>query len=323
MGREKKCGLNIFRILCCIGVLNYHVMQYIRTIPMAKFIYFASSYCVLGFFMLSGYLLAKKSTIEFEYYESKIKCIMGKLLGWVSLWVVVHYVVTRELYNIVEEFIAGIDSRGILPVSWYLFSYTVLMIIGRILIILLKKTPVFFGILTFVLLIFSGNMDFIKNSMAQVLWLHIYLPYFMLGMLVCHYDIINNKKVKTFLISFCGIAFILCSIVYIYKVCMASEHLMPDQCYGQWYYTLWILALFILVCSVKMDNMLINNLVDRVASNTFTVYMWHLPIIAGLIREGGTISSVKDGIVLVVILFLGGILLAELLRKFPLLRKLV
>ena len=218
---------------------------------------------------------------------------------------------------------AGIDSKGILPVSWYLFSYTVLIIIGRMLIVFLKKAPIFFGIITFVLLIVSGNLDCIKNSMAQVLWLHIYLPYFMLGMLVWHYGKIFNRKVKAFLISFCGGVFILCSVIYAYKVSMASEHLMPDQCYGQWYYTLWILALFILVCSVKIDNMLINNVIDRVASNTFTVYMWHLPIVAGLIKEGGTISSVKDGIVLVIILFLSGILLAEFLRKFPLLRKLV
>lgn len=68
---------------------------------------------------------------------------------------------------------------------------------------------------------------------------------------------------------------------------------------------------------------MINNLLDKVATNTFTIYIGHLPIIVGLIREGGAISSLKDGIVLVVILFLGGILLAELLRKFPLLRKLI
>ena len=197
------------------------------------------------------------------------------------------------------------------------------MIIGRALIILLKKSPVFFGILTFVLLVFSSNMDFIKNSVAQVLWLHIYLPYFMLGMVVQHYEKINRNNVKTFIISFCGGVFALCSIVYIYKVIISSEHLMPDQCYGQWYYTLWLLALFIMVCSIKIENIMINNLLDKVATNTFTIYMWHLPIIVGLIREGGAISSLKDGIVLVVVLFLGGILLAELLRKLPLLRKLV
>lgn len=63
--------------------------------------------------------------------------------------------------------------------------------------------------------------------------------------------------------------------------------------------TLWLLVLLVLVCSEKIDNMLINYVIGRVAENTFTVYMWHLPIIAGLIREGGTISSVKDGVVLV------------------------
>ena len=101
MEREKRSGLNIFRILCCVGVLNYHVMQYIRTIPMAKFIYFGSSYCICGFFMLSGYLLAQKGIIDIEYYEAKIKCVMGKLLGWVSLWVSVHYIIL--LRNLLRE----------------------------------------------------------------------------------------------------------------------------------------------------------------------------------------------------------------------------
>ena len=61
-------GLDIFRILCCIGVLNYHVVDDVIIIlqsaggagesiggKLAYLLYYASSFCVPGFFLLAGY----------------------------------------------------------------------------------------------------------------------------------------------------------------------------------------------------------------------------------------------------------------------------
>src|SRR5699024_8524712 len=108
--KVRNCGIDIFRILCCIGVLNYHIMDDVINIEggVAKFLYFGGAFCIPGFFMLSGYLIEEKRILSIEYCESKIKNILCKLFGWIIFWTVIHFLWTGEIYDLWDQLVAGI-----------------------------------------------------------------------------------------------------------------------------------------------------------------------------------------------------------------------
>lgn len=188
MEDTRNYGLDIYRILCCIGVLTYHIMDDVVGKPgeeLAKALYFAASYCVPGFFLLSGYLLGIKEKLPVEYSEEKIAGIIKKLLAWTIFWIVIHFLHTGEIYDLWENFIAGANGRGgILPVAWFLFTYCLLMLLGYPLWHFMKKHPYLFtgmSILWCVLLTFDVGRSLLSTR-PQSLWLHLYAGYFCIGM---------------------------------------------------------------------------------------------------------------------------------------------
>ena len=75
MENYRCCGMDAFRIMCCLGVLTYHTMQYAPSVffgGVATLMYYGASFCVPGFFLLSGYLLGRRQTMSREYIEQKL-----------------------------------------------------------------------------------------------------------------------------------------------------------------------------------------------------------------------------------------------------------
>ncbi len=100
---KRNYGLDIYRILCCIGVLTYHIMDDVLGQSVwAKTLYFAASYCVPGFFLLSGFLLGMREKVTMEYCESKAYGIIKKLFAWIVFWVAVYFIKTGEMMDLWE-----------------------------------------------------------------------------------------------------------------------------------------------------------------------------------------------------------------------------
>ena len=68
-------GVDLLKILSCIGVLAYHVLDdtfaFQNGQTVARVLYFSASYCVPMFFMVSGYTYGRNS-FSAEYVEKKI-----------------------------------------------------------------------------------------------------------------------------------------------------------------------------------------------------------------------------------------------------------
>ena len=330
MLQKRKCGIDIFRIMCCMGVLGYHIMDDIvlSTPGGGVFflaLYFLASFCVPGFFLLSGYLLAGHEELDVEYSERKVIETMTKLFGWVIFWSVIHYIRTGEIYDIWSNFIESASGRGILPVAWFLFTYCLLMLVGYIFFGIKKKYPIIF--LVFVgLWMIALAMNFgrpIIRSKTQSLWLHLYIGYFILGMSLNSLiemveKILDNRK-HIFLL-FC--MNIISLIVYAYQVFSAETFIYPHNYYGQWYYTTWLISLFWISSMIKVDNNLFQKIVLRIASNTFVVYLGHLPILL-YITSIYPLQKTSIAIAYIIIFFIALECMAEVFRKMPLLRKLV
>ena len=272
-----------------------------------------------GFFLLSGYLVACKSNYTIEYYENRVRMIALKLFGWVIFWSVVHFIRTAEITDVWNNFLSGAVAGGILPVAWFLFTYMILLIVAYPLIYVKKKANGIFSIavIIYMVLICLGFGSNIVNSRPQSLWLHLYLGYFALGMVLSNIKI-EVKKAKSFFIPTCTVLFGGCSVYYM----TCYQNGAPHQHYGSWYYTLWLVSIFILCSMIKISEKHICSALKRISDNTFVVYLGHLPILLYLtgIRP---LQSMHGAIIMILFLFLSTNIMAEAFRKLPLLRKIV
>ena len=111
--KNRNHGLDIFRIMCCIGVLDYHVMGAALSgagggiAYYGKILYYLAAFCVPGFFLLSGYFLGERDELKMRYVETKVAGIMAKLFGWIIFWTVVHFIRTGEVFDLWENFTQG------------------------------------------------------------------------------------------------------------------------------------------------------------------------------------------------------------------------
>lgn len=324
--RERYIGPDIYRIFCCLGVLIFHVFYELLPaggVP-AKVMYYGASFCVPGFFVLGGYLLSKRKELTVEYLEKKILSLALKLFGWVAFWCLVYFAMTGELPNIVEQYFLGISSNGILPVSWFLFAYIVLLILSYPLYFGLKHKYlkyVVYGVEVILLVILASGIDkaWTKNR-PQVLAIHMYLAYFLAGMIISKLEEIVPQRYKKIIFAMAVTSWVLSSGIYWY-----SEKIMPSlpaYHYGTSYYSIWLISFFVMVLYSSRLNFSdrVKNVLKRIASNTFTIYLGHLPIIM-FFRYIIPLDYLWIALAYVVVLFVVLNVFAEIFRKLPIVRK--
>lgn len=317
---ERNYDSDIFRILCCVGVLIYHTVDDVLGVRGGTYVlYYGASFCVPGFFLLSGYLIARKANYTIGYYEDKVRMVAFKLFGWVIFWSVIHFIRTSEITDVWNNFLAGAKAGGILPVAWFLFTYMILLITSYPLIYAKKKANSIFSIVViiYMVLICLGFGSNIVNSRPQSLWIHLYLGYFALGMVLSNVKI-EDKKTRYFLLPVCMVLLCCCSIYY--TTCYQTG--APHQHYGFWYYTLWLISIFILCSMININKIHICRALKRTSDNTFVVYLGHLPILLYL-TERRPLQSMRGAIIMILFLFASTNIMAEVFRKLPLLRKTV
>lgn len=319
-------GIDVFRILCCIGVLCYHIMDDVLNSGgvLAKGIYFAASFGVPGFFLMAGYLLGGKDRLDMDYCENKVCYLMKKLFAWVALWSIVHYMRTGAMYDLWENFMSGVSSGGILPVAWFLFTYCFLIILGYPFFRASKKYPrCFLGIaVIWMSALAMGAGGKLVNTKTQSLWLHLYGGYFCLGCTLHELKkVLGRIRVKIQVMA-AGIIHIGCLCIYAIEVKYATQYMAPHRYYGKWFYSGWMIALFWLVLQIRTDNKKLQDILSRVASNTFVVYLGHLPALV-FVTSIYPIKMTWIAVGFIFTFFVGFEVLAELFRKIPLLRKLV
>lgn len=288
----------------------------------AKALYYACSFCVPGFFLLSGYLVAGKTAVTLDYSESKIIAIMKKLFGWVIFWISVHFIRTGELYDIWTNTSQAVISSGIEPVAWYLFTYCLLMIFAPLLFWVLKRFPTMFCICSvgWMIILTTGYFNFIRDTRTQSLWLHLYAGYFVLGMTCAYLYSHMPEKGRKISLLLSLLLFIFASEVY-YHIAIIEESVgAPHENYGTWYYSIWLVSLFIVTLSIQNVPGAIEDILKGMSKNTFVTYMGHLPILI-YVTSIRPLQSLSSAIVCIIGLFAVTQIMAEIFNKLPLLRK--
>lgn len=281
LAENRNMGLDVFRILCCFGVLSYHVMSSALFSKGGMILYYGAAYCIPGFFLLSGFLLASKKGVSLEYIEAKIIGVAKMFFGWCIFWSAFYFFCEGKLYNPLNEFVSAANSGGIMPVGWFLFTWSLLLFLGRWLFLWLEKNFVSFCAVCIALIfvLASRKLDFLTGTMTQARWLHLYLAYFMCGMAlnrVLKQEILFKRRSIFFVL--CTAAFALTSLYYAKKVEIQGTSRLPHTYYGSWYYSIWLFSLFYIVLNIPFHRRL-SNFTGFLSKHSFSVYMAHLPIL--------------------------------------------
>ena len=316
-------GLDLLRVLCCVGVLFYHVLDALLADPAAAFLYYAASFCVPGFFLLSGYLIGAKPQLTFAYCERKIVSTLQKLLLWHIVWGIVTLIYSGSVYDLWGNFLQGIVSAGVLPVSWFLFTYCALLIFAFPLHALLQRSlPWFAGLVVAWLAVLAcGFGSTLHDTQTQSLWLHLYGGYFAMGMLLARlFPLIDRRLPSNCQILLSLVLFLFFSFCYFLQA--KSQSRLPDAFYGRWYYTGWLFSLVWLLLKLPLSFAPLQNALQALAKNTFAVYLGHLPLLLYW-EQISPLHSLPTALGVIALLFCFWQLSAEIFKRLPVLRLLV
>jgi hypothetical protein len=329
-------GLHIFRILCCIGVLIYHVADdtFIYSggdFSKSRIAYYLASYCIPGFFMLSGFFTIRKPVVDLKYCETKAKALILKLLGCYAVLAVLTYIVKGSLPDVVKEFQAGFLSGGILPVTWFVFTLVIIYVVFAYPVsFLAHKYPRTYIVVTLIIMVILGAIKtgFLFKGInpyyfSQSLWLMIYVPFWCFGGTLSLIDkFLLSKCPKVIIYVATSTCILILSAVYLFEVKAASFKLNPADYYGDFLYTIWIAALFILFMKIESGNALLRKIGSILSKNTMSVYLSHLPILL-IFTSYFQIRNFHSVVLVVISLFVIGNLLAELFKKMPFFRNII
>ena len=322
MVSRRLIGPDILRNLCCLGVVVYHVFDDIivfeaGSIYVGTLIYFLASFCVSGFFMLSGYLAGKKKEMSVLYPVRKIADTLIKYSFWLIVARAVRYLCGRPLLPLAEDFCESFMAGGSLPAAWFLFTYMIIMVLSYFLHLVLNRNLKIFAAATLFMLVFSAVPNpYNMMNRAQQFWIPLYTAFFMTGMLISRTEKhFSGTKAKLLMCAANVAAF----AVYMFNVFSAAEFTFPHTHYNRYYYIVWLITLFILICGTDIHSEKLSCAISFMAKGSFTVYMFHLSVlrIVGLV-------FVYKGIIQASAVTVGAFILCQfisaVMRKIPLLK---
>ena len=327
MENNRCYGMDAFRILCCLGVLTYHTMQYAPATfgGIATLMYYGASFCVPGFFLLSGYLLGRRQTMSIEYIVRKLIDIITKLILWVGFWIVAFFILTGEVKDLWENVALSFNMKGILPVAWFLFPYCIFLVLAYPLWYIRKKGQMRFTAVSFICILFlevavkAGQM----KTGVQSRWLCLYFTYFMLGMALPYFfEWLTMRVSWKIQFSFAGVFGLLSAVVLAKSIYADAFQRLPQFYYGRWFYSIWLFCLFWLCKLLSIRSERAKQCLAVASKNTMVVYLGHLPVLQTCIQYW-PIDTTWKAMVYLIALFIGFEILAEGFKKMPLLSKLI
>ena len=282
--KNKVIYLEILRILACFLVIINHTIGYIEVSSqigiMFKYMLFMfAKIAVPIFFMISGYLLLRKDYSYKDIFTKKIPRILVPLIVC-SLY---YYLKSVDKFSLFE-FCKSIVMQPQITAYWYLYSLIALYLITpflRKMIVNFKDKDfiifgsiilVFQGVIPLGRLLFDINVaGYFTNNLFST-----YIGYYVIG----YY--LGNKELnkKSFIISI--ISFILMyafSIVYLMiEYNKTGLYKLPLDNVSYITTVIPSLAIFVLCKYLfsKDVNSLVGDMIQKVGSATFGIYLFHL-----------------------------------------------
>ena len=117
--RKREYGIDLIKIIACAIVVAAHTLV-ITGRPFHRVIVFNASLAMPLFCMVSGYLMMRRSVLDYRYALRKIATILAVCFAWEALHAAAHFLVYRELREFWLSFVLDFFQEGLFYHFWYM-----------------------------------------------------------------------------------------------------------------------------------------------------------------------------------------------------------
>lgn len=117
--KKRKYGIDLIKIIACVIVVAAHTLV-ITGRPFHRVIVFNCSVAMPLFCMVSGYLMMRRSVLDYRYALRKIASILLVCFCWEALHAAANFLVYRELREFWVSFVLDFFQKGLFYHFWYM-----------------------------------------------------------------------------------------------------------------------------------------------------------------------------------------------------------
>ena len=117
--KKREYGIDLIKIIACVIVVAAHTLV-ITGRPFHRVIVFNGSVAMPLFCMVSGYLMMRRSVLDYRYALRKIATILAVCFAWEALHAAAHFAVYRELREFWVSFVLDFFQKGLFYHFWYM-----------------------------------------------------------------------------------------------------------------------------------------------------------------------------------------------------------
>lgn len=279
MKKERNLGIDLVKIIACIGVVLLHTIGF-NSSKWNNLIYYAGTISVPLFFMANGYFILNKDEISFKYLIKKILRLILIASIWNIVYFAILYILNGTKDNIFMLILKSLLEKGNITWFWFLGALIILYLLTPILhkILQSKKINKVF-LLTMILIcesiyIFNAIRGFngdkiIKQLILQTLRIWTWITYFYLGGYVKD----NFKWKKSYNYLLLGLsAFCIC-----YEFIVANKiihNLYAENFYDNIFIMIWVIIMFNFIKNLNINEKY-RKIITDISSLTLGIYIIH------------------------------------------------
>lgn len=119
MMKKREYGIDLIKIIASVIVVAAHTLV-ITDRPLHRVVVFHASLAMPMFCMVSGYLMMRRSVLDYRYALRKIATILAVCFAWEALHAAAHFAVYRELREFWVSFVLDFFQKGLFYHFWYM-----------------------------------------------------------------------------------------------------------------------------------------------------------------------------------------------------------
>ncbi|WEV60774.1 acyltransferase [Streptococcaceae bacterium ESL0729] len=335
MKSKRNINLDIIKIIATVQVICLHNSSNAfiidknhwlqnNNVIINQLLYYSGTIAVPLFFMVNGYLILNRGTIDRYYISKKIISILNVVVFW-NLIVFVANLFKGNIKNPIKLVIGSLIQRGYLYQFWFMGSLIIISLLAIFLNRMLKNHEEKYLILLISLFVISTIVDIysrfvlvypMQSYVIQTFRLWTWLFYYMLGGLIGK----KKKNIQNFSYLNNGILLSIFTVIVIFlEPMMAVQIKIP---YAEYNYdniliivwSTWFFC-YLLNKPLKISNKF-NNLIISLSSVSMGVYIIHPTIIKVLGKLFNTSLPLNNIISLLLTIFVS-FATAYVISKIP------
>lgn len=331
MNVNRLYGIDIIKLLACVGVVILHVTTFAFDIdqPMnwSAYLYYLGTFSIPLFFLINGFFLLNRKELPFSYIFKK----MGGILVVVICWSVMYWLVSFNFHdNILRKIIGSLLQRGYFYQFWFfgslLIMYPTLPFLKKI----LQNIKIHFVVMLLLLIIGSTVqlLNFflpevpIQKFIPQTLRLWTWYSYYILGGLMGRPEVVPFiTKLQTPKIKYLTATLVFLSPFIFFWICQNIFELKyAEYFYDSIFVKLLTVLIFISIYNIKVPTLL-QKWISFLSTGIMGIFIVHTHVIR-LLLKFIDLSNPLANTIGIILVFSLSFMVVFILSKIPVVKKL-